>query len=560
MTMDTIDTLPLTALRESPFNPRKSYPEAELQELAESIRSQGVMQPVVVRIHPEELNADMHYEYEIVFGHRRARAAALANLDRVPCLIRTMTDEQAAIAQVHENMKRTDVSALEEADSYEHLRQTHKMAAEVIAAAVGKTKAYVYARLKLAAAAPEVRAAVATQGLSPEIALKIARLAKPELQRMALPKLRDTYSQTTENPIVWLSVRSANSAISRMFSTNLDDAPFDPTNTKLAKVAGACTTCPRRAGNCEGLEDLLEANICTDTSCYDVKVKEHRRLEIAALTKAGHRVIDGDEARDYVPHRWQTPKGFTEIDDVIGSDGEGEDLEPVRLKDALQEMGKKAPKTTVIVDPEGELRYFLTDEQATQVAEAAGFSDDSESSTPSTAGASSRMGQGVAYESPAHHAADHDWRAIMRSCCDVAAARAARTTFELRLVAHALLFEMDVPRAVALHMGWVADLELVESDDGDASDWAHGRIDEMTPDQLGKFCVLMALDNSPYKWGRDGIPHKLAIAAHFDVDPENPRRSVEAGSAGNDQTDEPADAGVARDPNTSDMFLAEAVE
>lgn len=559
--MDEIRSLPLSALKESPFNPRKSYPEAELQELAESIKSQGVMQPIVVRIMPEELNADMHFEYEIIFGHRRTRAAALAGRDDVPCIVRTMTDEQAAIAQVHENMKRTDVTALEEADSYAHLRASHHLAAEKIADAVGKTKAYVYARLKLSAAAAEVRDAVATQGMSPEIALKIARLAKPELQRMALPKLRDTYSQTPDNPVVWLSVRAANSAISRMFSTNLDEAPFDLANATLTKIAGACTTCLRRAGNCEGLEDLLAANICTDTACYDVKLKEHRRLELAALKKAGHRVIEGDEARQYMPHRWATPEGFVKVNQVIGFEGEGTpDAKRVSLQQAIDELGKKAPKTTVIVDEDGDLCHFLTREQAAQVAETAGFSDDDDgdgASTPSTAGASSRMGQGVAYETPAHRAADNDWPAIMRACCDVAAARAVRTTFELRMVAHALLFEMDVPCAVADSMGWLGDIEAVENDDGDLCDWTHTRLDTLNPDQLARFCVLMALDILPYKWGRDAIPQKLEIAAHFGVDPESPGRpTLEAGSAGDEQTDEPADAGgVERDPNTSDMFV-----
>jgi ParB family chromosome partitioning protein len=66
---DTIEYLPLSALRESPFNPRKAYPQAELDELADSLKTQGMLQPIVARTRPLA-NSDPHFNYEIVFGHR----------------------------------------------------------------------------------------------------------------------------------------------------------------------------------------------------------------------------------------------------------------------------------------------------------------------------------------------------------------------------------------------------------------------------------------------------------------------------------------------------------
>lgn len=96
--------VPLSALRESPFNPRKTYDEADLQDLAESIKTQGVMQPIVVRPLPDG-QADVALRYEIVFGHRRFRACALLPEYRddtlgAPIIVRDLDDQQAACAQV----------------------------------------------------------------------------------------------------------------------------------------------------------------------------------------------------------------------------------------------------------------------------------------------------------------------------------------------------------------------------------------------------------------------------------------------------------------------------
>ncbi|MBY0469451.1 MAG: ParB/RepB/Spo0J family partition protein, partial [Burkholderiaceae bacterium] len=84
--MDNIITLPLDALRESPFNPRKVYNQTALEELASSIAAQGLLQPIVVRPAPNRPGdtRNLQITHELVFGHRRLRAAQLAGLDEVP--------------------------------------------------------------------------------------------------------------------------------------------------------------------------------------------------------------------------------------------------------------------------------------------------------------------------------------------------------------------------------------------------------------------------------------------------------------------------------------------
>lgn len=101
---ESIITLALAALRESPTNPRKTFGDAGLAKLAESIKSQGVLQPIVVRrlrLSDADLRLDdpsVRHTHEIVFGHRRFRAATLAGLERIPAIERTFSDEAACVA------------------------------------------------------------------------------------------------------------------------------------------------------------------------------------------------------------------------------------------------------------------------------------------------------------------------------------------------------------------------------------------------------------------------------------------------------------------------------
>jgi ParB family chromosome partitioning protein len=111
-------TVPLAALKPGRFNPRRSFSEAQLEELAASIRERGLVQPIVVR--PSSGDA-----YEIVAGERRWRAAQLANLHDVPVIVRTLNDQEAVEIAIIENVQREDLNAIEEGEGYRLLIEGH---------------------------------------------------------------------------------------------------------------------------------------------------------------------------------------------------------------------------------------------------------------------------------------------------------------------------------------------------------------------------------------------------------------------------------------------------
>jgi ParB family chromosome partitioning protein len=133
-------SLKLTQLQAGKYQPRTRMDEGSLYELAESIRSQGVMQPVLVRpLGPTESAAGAA-RYEIIAGERRFRAAKLAGLDEVPVLVRDVPDESAAVMALIENMQREDLNPLEEAQGLQRLVTEFKLTHEQAAQAVGRSR------------------------------------------------------------------------------------------------------------------------------------------------------------------------------------------------------------------------------------------------------------------------------------------------------------------------------------------------------------------------------------------------------------------------------------
>ncbi|HKS17103.1 MAG TPA: ParB/RepB/Spo0J family partition protein [Planctomycetota bacterium] len=171
--------IPVGFLQESPTNPRKNFDEATLQELADSIKVHGLLQPLVVRPHDKV--------FEIVAGARRYRACRMAGLKEIPCEVHEYSDTQALEAQIIENLQREDVSAIDEAFGYRELLK-RGYSIEQLAKAIKKGVRYVYARLELQKLAPKVREAVEKGEISPSHAQVIGRLGKEEDQVDALER------------------------------------------------------------------------------------------------------------------------------------------------------------------------------------------------------------------------------------------------------------------------------------------------------------------------------------------------------------------------------------
>jgi ParB family chromosome partitioning protein len=143
-------TLPIGLLQRGKYQPRKDMNAEKLQDLANSIAMQGIVQPIVVRhISPEQ--------YEIVAGERRWRAAQLAGLQDVPVIIKEMDDRTAMAIALIENIQREDLNVLEEAEALQRLLTEFEMTHQQVAEAVGKSRTTVTNLLRLLELAPEVK-------------------------------------------------------------------------------------------------------------------------------------------------------------------------------------------------------------------------------------------------------------------------------------------------------------------------------------------------------------------------------------------------------------------
>jgi len=152
---ESVLALPLDLLEPGPFQPRGAMDETALAELAASIRTRGILQPLIARVHPASPG-----RFQIIAGERRWRAASLAGLHEAPTLVRTFTDADALAVALVENLQRQDLNALEEAEGYDRLIKEFGLTQERLAQAVGKSRAHVGNTLRLLNLPAAVKAAL----------------------------------------------------------------------------------------------------------------------------------------------------------------------------------------------------------------------------------------------------------------------------------------------------------------------------------------------------------------------------------------------------------------
>lgn len=145
-----LQQLPIEQVRSGKYQPRKKFNTESLQELADSIKSQGVIQPIVVRNISDN-------EYEIIAGERRWRAAQLAGLAEVPVVIRNVPDEAAIAMALIENIQREDLNVIEEANALQRLIQEFELTHEQVAEIVGKSRTTITNILRLLSLNNEVK-------------------------------------------------------------------------------------------------------------------------------------------------------------------------------------------------------------------------------------------------------------------------------------------------------------------------------------------------------------------------------------------------------------------
>jgi ParB family transcriptional regulator, chromosome partitioning protein len=140
----SVRQIPLDLLEPNPFQPRTTIDAVSLEELAQSIRLRGVLQPLLVRPHPS-----VEDRYQIVAGERRWRAAGSAGLHEVPALVQPMSDTEAAAVALVENLQRQDLNAMDEAEGYSRLLTQFGLTQEALGQAVGKSRSHIANTLRL---------------------------------------------------------------------------------------------------------------------------------------------------------------------------------------------------------------------------------------------------------------------------------------------------------------------------------------------------------------------------------------------------------------------------
>ena len=148
-------SIPLDLLDPNPYQPRTTVSQDGLNELAESIRVRGILQPILARTHPTQPE-----RFYIVAGERRWRAAALAGLHEVPAIVRDMSDAESAIAALIENLQREDLNPIEEAEGYSRLIEELEITQEKLGEALGKSRTHITNVLRLLNLPPGVQAEV----------------------------------------------------------------------------------------------------------------------------------------------------------------------------------------------------------------------------------------------------------------------------------------------------------------------------------------------------------------------------------------------------------------
>lgn len=274
-------------LHDSPFNPRKTYPEKELKELAESIKTHGIQSPILVR--PREGTANV---YEIIFGHRRVKAARLADVEYIPAMVQDMNDEEAREAQIVENLEREDLPPMEEAHGFDDYMTSKNCGPREVAERFGKEPSYVARRVQLVHLIADAADALNDGKFPLTAALELCRL-QPDEQKEAFDDITvfELENDTAEN--IAAKIRDSR-------HQDLTKAPFDLEDPDLVEEAGACTECFCFSGKDPDLFNDLQTKTCTKGKCYKAKVEAQEAREVEKAKAKGYEVITGPEARSIV--------------------------------------------------------------------------------------------------------------------------------------------------------------------------------------------------------------------------------------------------------------------
>jgi ParB/RepB/Spo0J family partition protein len=518
---ETVVDLPLERITESQHNPRKTFSEEALQELADSIATQGVLQPIVVRLLTNKI-----FDFEIVFGHRRYRAAIKAGRDTIPAIVRPMSDEQADQARLHENLEREDVHYIEEAEAMLRLMREHGVTAAQLEQQTGKKLTYVYGRLKLAGLHPKVRAACLADTFTAEVATLIARwpLAVQPAAMEACLEVADFYDEKKGK--VSRSYRGCKTAL-RSMAVPLQRAPFDTTDATLLRHdghAGDCTTCPSNSAADPDLAEHFSEPSCLVRGCWHAKIEQTEQREVAAAKAEGRvRSFESDGQRDgeLADSQWLGSLRGGQVDELmVEARGKGLDV----------------PQPTLLLNSDGEVVRRVYAQHAVRALQAQLFPD----AQPSPGSSSGAGGLDHGADEPDENwieqlppeqravAEQASWEPIKAAMLQ-AARHATRTEDELRELLLEMLELNDRFHSQAeLAIGWPADIDELD----EPLEERHALLRGMTGADLAALLVLDMLcertAGAPHSgsFNRSLSEHRIStrleLARRYGVNPLDP--------------------------------------
>ncbi|MBA4551148.1 MULTISPECIES: nucleoid occlusion protein [Thermoactinomyces] len=213
---DQVMQIPVNEIEPSPYQPRTIFDEERIDELCQTIRMHGVIQPVVVR-RTERC-------YELVAGERRLRAVKKLGLDRIPAVIREMDDHQAAAASLIENLQREELTAIEEAHAYQRLMEVHQLTQEGLAQKLGKGQSTIANKLRLLQLPAEVQEALQKRMITERHARALLPLKEGFLQQQVLEEIlaKGWNVKQTEERVKKLLVKETNKQQAKRKSVTRD--------------------------------------------------------------------------------------------------------------------------------------------------------------------------------------------------------------------------------------------------------------------------------------------------------------------------------------------------
>lgn len=308
--------LPLSNLYFSPTNPRQTFDEISIEELAADIAKNGLMSPITVRHNPNTEGV----EYEIVVGSRRTKAHIVLGID-VPCFVRELSDDIVMEMQFSENLKREDVHPLEEAQAFQYYLESKKLTVQDIAGRLNCSPAFVYSRLKLNHLNDTAKDLLKKGKLSIRVASHIAKFDNEYQEEI----LKATTSGFGDGVEVWRTENSTLQYIKDYFMTQIKDAPFDYSDERAHN--GSCLNCHKNtACNKMLFPEYANDGRCTDRKCWQLKKDEYRDSKIAEV-KSTH----GDEALFLTTAMWHSdatkeygvPCEYVRDYEIVPADTEG---------------------------------------------------------------------------------------------------------------------------------------------------------------------------------------------------------------------------------------------